>query len=65
MRLKFVGYDRAYDLHPSLLARRFLIEQVKLLVEDIFQVQKHKEECCLPSNNQVPLSSSSWDLQRH
>lgn len=51
MRLKFVGYDRAYDLHPSLLARRFLIEQVKLLVEDIFQVQKHKEECCLPSNN--------------
>ena len=58
MRLKFVGYDRACDLHPFLsnlskkgnVGAKILLDHVKFLV-DIFHVMKHKEQCCMPPNN--------------
>ena len=43
-----------------MLAQRFLIDQVKF---DIFQVQKHKEQCCIPANNKMPLSSKALEKQ--
>ena len=57
IRLKFVGYDKACDLHQflknfqlgrkkMLVQRLILIDQVKF---DIFQVQKHGEQCCIPT----------------
>ena len=57
-RLKFVGYDRACDLHSFLsnlskkgnLDARILLDHVKFLV-DMFHVIKHKEECYMPLNN--------------
>ena len=58
MRLKFVGYDRACDLHFFLsnlskkgnVGAKILLYHVKFLV-DIFHVVKHKEECFMPLNN--------------
>ena len=58
IRLKFVGYDRACDLHPFLsnlskkgnVGAKILLDHVKFLV-DIFHVMKHKEQCCMPPNN--------------
>ena len=58
MRLKYVGYDRACDLHPFLQNLRkkgnvgadILLNHVKFLV-DIFHVGKHKELCCMPLDN--------------
>ena len=58
MRLKFVSYDKACDLHPFLnnlskkgnVGAKILLDHVKFLV-DIFHVMKHKEECCMPPNN--------------
>ena len=58
MRLKLEGYDRACDLHPFLrnlgkkgnVSAKILLDHVKFLV-DIFHVEKHKEDCCMPPNN--------------
>ena len=58
MRLKFVGCDRACDLHPFLtklskkgnVGVKILLDNVKFLL-DIFHVLKHKEECCVPPKN--------------
>ena len=58
MRLKFVGYGRACDLHPFLrnlgkkgnVDAKILLDPAKFLV-DIFHVERHKEDCCIPPNN--------------
>ena len=58
MRLKFVGYDRACDLHPFLsnlskkgnVDAKIILDHVKFLV-DIFHVMKHREQFCMPPNN--------------
>ena len=73
MRLKFVGYDRACDLHPFLsnlskkgnVGARILLDHVKILV-DMFHVMKHKEECCMPpKQSKLPLSPSFGSIQRN
>ena len=56
-RLRYLGYDRACDLHPFLcnLERKgayfakWLIGRVKFLV-DSFHVARHTEPCCMPPN---------------
>lgn len=60
MRLKFVGYDRACDLHPFLsnlskkgnVGAKILLDHVKFLVYASKQ-------------SKVPLSSSSGNIQRN
>ena len=54
-RLKFIGYDRACDLHPFLrnlakkgsLGAKILLDNVKFMV-DIWHCEKHKEATCMP-----------------
>ena len=57
-RLKYLGYDRACDLHPFIckLAKKgayfakWLPRYVTFLV-DSFHVRKHTEACCMPPDN--------------
>lgn len=57
-RLRYVGYDRACDLHPFLvnLAKKdnpgaqLLLDSTEYLV-DTFHCLKHTEPCCMPLNN--------------
>ena len=57
-RLRYLGYDRACDLHPFLenLERKgayfakWLNEKVTFFV-DSFHVSKHTEACCMPPEN--------------
>ena len=46
-RLKYVAYDRSCDLHPFYAIWRFLLKNVKFLV-DRFHVVGHTERCCQP-----------------
>ena len=57
-RLKYLGYDRACDLHPFLrnlmkkgsLGAKILLENVKFMV-DLWHCIKHKEPTCMPADN--------------
>lgn len=57
-RLRFLGYDRACDLHPYLINQalkgsagaKLLVENVQFLV-DKFHCNKHTEPCCMPLSN--------------
>ena len=57
-RLRYLGYDRACDLHPFLCNleakgayfARWLNKRVTFLVDN-FHVAKHTEPCCMPPDN--------------
>ena len=57
-RLKYLGYDRACDLHPFLLnltkrrslGAKILLDHVRLMV-DLWHCEKHKETTCIPPGN--------------
>ena len=56
--LKYLGYDRACDLHPYLqnqvsngsAGAKILVDNVKFVV-DKFHCHKHTEPCCMPLSN--------------
>ena len=56
--LKYLGYDRACDLHPFLMnlskrgsmGARILLDHVKFTV-DLWHCEKHKETTCMPPGN--------------
>ena len=60
------AYDRSCDLHPFLnnlrkkgnVGAKIILEHVKFLV-DIFHVLKHKEECCMPPDNQEIINQKN------
>lgn len=57
-RIRYIGYDRACDLHPFLLNlsrqgayfARWLIRHVTFMV-DSFHIRNHVESCCMPPEN--------------
>lgn len=56
--LRYLGYDRACDLHPFLInlakkgnpGAQLLLDNVMFLV-DTFHCIRHKEKCCMPLEN--------------
>ena len=59
-RLRYLGYDRACDLHPFLqnlekkgaFFAKWLNDKVTFFVDN-FHVAKHTEPCCMPPQNQL------------
>ena len=57
-RLKYLGYDRACDLHPFLrnlmkkgsFGAKLLLDNVKFMI-DLWHCNKHKEPTCMPPDN--------------